>query len=164
MPSNVSAMRLLSKPRMMRVPPAEPNGSLLVKLTPGSWLMTSLMLWPGTWRWMNSEFRTSRVLLVAGASTPPTARVRVPVTTIASFSMSTVPVDWAAATDGMASALVAHNRINFFMSLNPLAQRVGAPAPAMLHFEDDRERPWTPRRRTAFQTESFDEDFAPAKN
>ena len=47
-------MRLLSKPRMNSVPPAEPNGSLLVKLTPGSWLITSLIDWPGVWRWMNS--------------------------------------------------------------------------------------------------------------
>ena len=48
-------MRLLSKPRMSSVPPEEPNGSLLVKLTPGSWLIVSLIDWPGVWRWMNSE-------------------------------------------------------------------------------------------------------------
>ena len=56
--------------------PAEPNGSLLVVLTPGSWLIVSLIDWPGVWCWMNSEFSTSRVLVVSGASTPPTLRVR----------------------------------------------------------------------------------------
>src|SRR5687768_9236482 len=115
MPSNVSEMRLLSKPRITSVPPEEPNGSLLVKLTPGRLLMVSLIDWPGVWRWMNSALSTSRVLLVSGTSTPPTLGAREPVTTIASSSNSTVPDDWAIAVAGKANAEAAQRRRNLFM-------------------------------------------------
>ena len=123
MPSNVSAMRLLSKPRMISEPPAEPNGSLLVKLTPGSWLITSLIDWPGVWRWMNSALSCSRVFDVSGATMPPTEALRVPVTTIALlFSKSVVPVDWAKATPGMTKAVVAQSSAIFFMMVIPPRQ------------------------------------------
>jgi hypothetical protein len=41
--------------------------------------------------------------------------LRVPVTTIALFSKSVVPVDWANATPGMARAVVAQSSAIFFM-------------------------------------------------
>jgi hypothetical protein len=48
-PSNVTEMREPSKPRMRRLPPDVPNGSLLVKLTPGIWFSPWNRLWPESW-------------------------------------------------------------------------------------------------------------------
>src|SRR3954464_8861857 len=139
MPPKVPARRALAKPRMMRLPPAEPNGSLLVKLTPGSWLITSLIDWPGTWRWMNSELRTSRLLVVGGISTPPTPLVRVPVTTI-SFSISTVPVDCAKAAAGATTTAAAHSNVYFLIVFNPSALGVADALPQKQHTSITRPR------------------------
>jgi hypothetical protein len=88
-------MRVESKPRIVSVPPELPYASLFWKLTPGTTLIVSRTFWPGPLREMNSCVMTALAFDASGDWIPPTSRVRVPVTTIASSSKSTVPVDWA---------------------------------------------------------------------
>ncbi|MGY2734377.1 hypothetical protein ACVWYO_002051 [Sphingomonas sp. UYP23] len=100
MPSNVSATRAPSKPRMRSWPPDAPYGSLLVKLTPGIWLIVSRIDWPGTRCAMNSCVSTAFGLGVSGISMPlMLGLARVPLTMM-SVSASIDPVDWAAAKVG----------------------------------------------------------------
>jgi len=60
---------------------------------------------------------TARVFDVSGSSTPPTSRLRVPVTTtlVSSPSKSIEPVDWPKAMVGRTNAVVAQSSAIFFM-------------------------------------------------
>ena len=55
--------------------------------------MVSRTVWPGPLREISSCVMTAFALLEFGAWMPPTSFARLPVTTIAFFSNSTVPVD-----------------------------------------------------------------------
>src|SRR4051794_13617087 len=118
MPSNVRLTRSEENPRIVKVPPLAPYASLFWKLTPGTALIVSRIVWPGLWRPIYSWVRTALALVESGAWTPPTSLARVPVTTIFSLSNSWVPVDWAKAAVGKATA-VEQRRMNFFTEITP---------------------------------------------
>ncbi len=79
MPSNVSEMRLESKPRIVSVPPAEPNGIVVLEAhARGCWLIVSRIELPGVWREMNAWLSVPFALAVSETSTPPTPRATWP--------------------------------------------------------------------------------------
>jgi hypothetical protein len=90
-------MREPSKPRMRRLPPEVPNGSLLVKFTPGIWLRFWNTLWPDIWVSRYSPEIEMRDLAAVCSPIRPMFRTRVALTTTSamSSSMASEPVDWA---------------------------------------------------------------------
>src|SRR5689334_2318142 len=95
MPSNVTDTREPSKPRMRRLPPDVPYGSLLVKLTPGIWLMLWKIVWPPGCVARYSLVRLMRDFGAVWSPERPIERTFVAVTTTS--SIASVPVDWAKA-------------------------------------------------------------------
>src|SRR3569623_531246 len=101
-------MRLESKPRIVSVPPAEPNGPLFWKLTPGSMLIVSRIELPGGCLAMNSWVRTPFAFGESGICTPAMPLVgRAAVTTTSPWSISTEPGDCAKAAAGIIIAAKA---------------------------------------------------------
>ena len=128
MPSNVSEMRLPSKPRRRRLPPDEPYGSEFTKFRPGTRFSDWMIVWPGVWVEMYSWVIDERVLATVSATIVPSVvgRPRRPVTTTSStvVSVTSVPVDWAAAAPAamrpVKRAVVAQNaRLRFIIVINP---------------------------------------------
>jgi hypothetical protein len=95
----VTETREPSKPRMRKLPPELPYGSLFVKVTPGIRFRLWKTLWPASWLCRNSPLSVTRDFGAVWSPTIPIWRTRVALTTtsLIDSSMASVPVDWARA-------------------------------------------------------------------